>query len=926
MYASQINAGNLGIYDVTDKQNITLLATQQTPKELYPITLGLTMLGDVVFTTDEKKNAPVAAYDISDLNDIIELDQFRPVETLGENVIPHNVHVWEDWLIISYYTDGGIIADASRPENIIEVGNWDTFLGGNGGFKGVWGAYPFLPSGLVLLTDIKKGLFVCGADYVRACWLEGKVTNLFTGVPVFAAEVSINSPQANFATSDLVGNYETGQAIPGTFDVTFTHPAYYPKTVPATLENGVLTILDVELEPITNFDVVGHTVKKTDGSPAPNALIYLDGIQDYTIYSDADGNFTFDDVDIGDYKVYAGGWGYLMEIIGNFTVDAYTGPITIELSQGYQDDFFFDLGWTATGDALTGLWERGTPIGTTFNNSQSIANPAFDIQTDFGDQCYMTGNAGGDAGDDDVDNGTVTLTSPPMDLTGYGDPVLSYNTWFVNDSGIGGPNDTLEVRISNGVDEVVLESISNSQSFWNAESTFHLANHISLTDSMQVIFETSDFDDTPHLVEAAVDAFEVVNEVPYPPFSASQTVGCLPYIVEFTDISDSTTTYLWTFEGGNPATSDQPNPSVEYTSPGIFNVTLEVVTDSGNVYTISRPNHVRIGVAPTAGFIANVSGEEAIFTNNSSGGGIYFWDFGDEQSSTDENPVHSYDSVGVYAVSLVMANECGTDTLMQDIEILAIPPTASFNASEMAGCTPFIVEFTDQSEGVPESWAWTFLGGDPATSTEQHPVVTYNTPGTWSVELIVTNAAGVSTEQQSQVITVGLNPTAEFDYTANGLEATFVNASSNGNTYTWTFGDGTISNDMDPAHTYPDIGEYDVTLTVENECGIVVFSQIVVINSATAVDYLDEMDFQISLAPNPFADRFVLNYDLKRPFDNAYVAVYNVLGQQVSSVQLTAPNGRAQMGSELSQSGVYLVHLVVDGKVGKVLRVVKLGG
>ena len=924
MYSSQINAGNLGIYDVSDKQNITLLATQPTPRN-FTHNAWLNDAGDVVFTTDEKANSPVAAYDISDLNDIVELDQFRPVETLGEGVIPHNVHVWEDWLIISYYTDGGIIADASRPENIIEVGNWDTFLGGNGGFSGAWGAYPFLPSGVVLLSDRSDGLIVCGADYVRACWLEGKVTNAVTGASVFGAEVSIDSPQPNYATSDLIGKYETGQAIPGTFDVTFTHPAYHPKTVSATLENGILTILDVELEPKTNFDIGGQTIKKVDGTAAPNALIILDGEDlDFTIYSDADGNFVLDDVVIGDYTVYAGGWGYFLEIIDNFTVDAFSPTLTIELTEGYQDDFFLDLGWTATGDAETGLWERGEPNGTFAGNG--FVNPGFDIQTDFGDQCYVTGNGGGSAGDDDVDNGTVTLTSPSMDLSNYGDPVLSYYSWFVNRGNFGGiPNDELVVKVSNGIEEVTLESITESEPFWKPLSRFHLADYIILTDNMQIIFETSDFDDTPHQVEAAVDVFKVVDEVPYPPFSSSQTQGCTPYIVDFSDKSDTTATYLWTFEGGNPATSNEPNPTVEYTVPGVYDVSLEVVTDSGNVYTISRKNLVNIGIAPTADFTTVVIGADVVLVNISTGGGIYNWDFGNGQSSTEENPSdHSYDAVGVYNVVLTMANECGFDTFMQEVEILAIPPTANFTVSEIAGCTPFEVQFTDESEGVPVDWAWTFLGGDPATSTEQHPLVTYNTPGTWSVELIVTNAAGISTEQKSQLITVGLNPTVDFDFSVNGPDVSFTNASSNANSYTWTFGDGEMSNEANPVHTFPGIGEYDVTLTVENECGIVVLSQVVVVNSATGVEFLDETDYQTHLSPNPFADHFMLSYDLKKPFDNARVAVYNVLGQQVSSLELTTASGSVQMGQELSQSGVYLVHLMLDGKVGKTLRAVKL--
>jgi choice-of-anchor B domain-containing protein len=181
MYAAEIYEGRMAIYDVQDKLNPSFLGGVETPFE-FTHNVWLSEDGNIAFTTDEKANAPVAAYDVSDPTDIIALDEFRPLATLDLGVIPHNVHVWgEDWLVISYYTDGGIIADASRPENIIEVGNFDTFLGGDGGFNGAWGLYPFLPSGIVLVSDIDNGLFVLDANYVKACWLEGKVTDAQTG-------------------------------------------------------------------------------------------------------------------------------------------------------------------------------------------------------------------------------------------------------------------------------------------------------------------------------------------------------------------------------------------------------------------------------------------------------------------------------------------------------------------------------------------------------------------------------------------------------------------------------------------------------------------------------------------------------------------------------------------------------------------------
>ena len=120
----------------------------------------------------------------------------------------------------------------------------------------------------------------------------------------------------------------------------------------------------------------------------------------------------------------------------------------------------------------------------------------------------------------------------------------------------------------------------------------------------------------------------------------------------------------------------------------------------------------------------------------------YTWNFGDGTVSNEDAPSHTYDDTGSFTVTLTATNNCGTDTEEFEINVGAVPPNADFSASETDGCTPFSVEFADESEGEPTAWEWTFLGGTPPISNEQNPLVVYNTPGTWSVLLKVTNAAG----------------------------------------------------------------------------------------------------------------------------------------------------------------------------------------
>ncbi len=248
LYSSDMFNGFFSVYDVSNKQNIQLLATQDSPFEFTHNT-WLSDDGNTLFTTDETNNAPVGAYDVSDQTDIKLLDEFRPLASINTGLIPHNVHVINDYLVTSFYSEGVIITDAHRPQNLIEVGNFDTFFGENGGSEGVWGAYPFFPSGTVVLSDIGSGLYILTPNYVRACYLEGTVRDSVSGELLKDVQVSILSDDPNQELSNALGAYKTGQVSAGTFQVVFSKQGYISKTLKAVLENGEVTLLDAHLAP-----------------------------------------------------------------------------------------------------------------------------------------------------------------------------------------------------------------------------------------------------------------------------------------------------------------------------------------------------------------------------------------------------------------------------------------------------------------------------------------------------------------------------------------------------------------------------------------------------------------------------------------------------------------------------------------------------
>ena len=327
----------------------------------------------------------------------------------------------------------------------------------------------------------------------------------------------------------------------------------------------------------------------------------------------------------------------------------------------------------------------------------------------------------------------------------------------------------------------------------------------------------------------------VIITPPIAGFTADQTDGCVPLQVQFSNQSSANSgNFSWVFEGGTPATSNQENPLVTFAQAGSFDVTLTVSNAAGQNMA-SETGYITVGPLPTPDFsFTNIDGElEVDFTNNSTDATTYSWDFGDGSFSTNENPNHSYNAGGEYTVTLTATNSCGSETTSQTVSLL-IAPTAGFSVENTSGCAPFEVQFSDQSSGNATAWNWTFEGGTPATSTEQNPTVTYNTPGIYDVSLTVSNSAGENTLSQTDYIEVGQAPEAGFtsDYTLGNTSAGFTNTSQNANSYNWDFGDGESSTEENPSHDFGADGEYLVSLTVSNECGSDTFTETITVVTA----------------------------------------------------------------------------------------------
>ncbi len=506
-YSSELGVG-LTIIDVTTKSNPQIIGNR-TYVDNFTHNAWLSDDGNTCFTTDEIARGYLYAWDVSDPGNIGYLDRIRSSLSNGE-AIPHNTHVLNDYLVTSYYRDGLNIVDAQRPHNLVEVGYYDTSPLDNSGFDGNWGAFPFFPSGKILASDMQGGTFIFDVTFVRACYLEGEVTDKVTGLIIPGADVTVQN-QTWDAETDNNGFYATGTPTPGTYSVTYSAFGYMDTTISVTLTNGQLEIRDIPLTPASDYSLSLNVLEVGTNNPIANAEVLFLAPNGPTLAYTANVAGQVNDPNFisANYSVIAGKWGWVTKEVA-YSGNSNNPSLTIFLEPGYYDDFALDFNWATAATASSGFWELDEPFGTTdWQGTQS--HPEFDWATDISDQCYSTGNGGGGVGNDDIDAGEVILTSPSMDLSNYQDPVLSYRRWFFNEGGQGATNDTFAIEIDNGITRVRLNTITGTENFWRLD-TFTISNFIAPTNNVKVIFRAGDYFDG-HIVEAAVDLFEVTDRV-----------------------------------------------------------------------------------------------------------------------------------------------------------------------------------------------------------------------------------------------------------------------------------------------------------------------------------------------------------------------------------------------------------------------------
>lgn len=320
---------------------------------------------------------------------------------------------------------------------------------------------------------------------------------------------------------------------------------------------------------------------------------------------------------------------------------------------------------------------------------------------------------------------------------------------------------------------------------------------------------------------------DLISVVPIPDvsFTLSDSVSCNDNNVQFISTT-SPNVANWNWEFGDGGISNDQNPLHFYSQPGTYIITLTVIDSAG--CSNSTMDQIIILPEPTADFTyQNLTCSNVLFVDLSiapSGYNIvsWYWDFGDGFSATVQNPSHSYTAgVGIYDVKLIVVSDSSGFGCVDSITKTVLTPGLPSVFFTWNPEPTFIGDQTDffgTSGNIVTNWYWDF--GDGYFATTQNTGHTYEQVGTYDVVLTITDIDGCQNSVIHQVTVAG-RPELDYTWTRsceyNPVQFSILSPPTNIPeviSWSWNFGDGGTSTDMEPIHTYYTAGVYTVSLTI----------------------------------------------------------------------------------------------------------------
>lgn len=450
----------IDILDVTNKSNIVPFSQLIYANGEYSHQACLSPDKQWLFLDDELdeeyQGIPTSTlvFDVSNLSAPVLVDEF----TNGNTAIGHNLYTKGSRIYEANYRSGLRVFDASDPLNAYEVAWFDTYPADDAAdFNGLWNVYPYFSSGVVIGSDMERGLFVWQVDDLQLSFsYPGGIPTQFDPA---GDEISVEitaAPGATLDTSSPSLWVDTGSGF-GSAPLVPLGGSLYRGDIPPSV-CGTPVRWFVRAEPLVGTPV-------SDPSGAPSA---------------------------------------------SHQAMSQVGRIQLAIST-----METDAGWVAgaPGDTATsGAWVRGDPVGT-------AAQPEDDHSAGTGTLCWYTGAGipGGGVGDADVDGGATTLLSPVYDLSAAFQPVIGYWRWYSNHAGGSPGQDVFQVDISSdgGQSWVPVETVGpigpGSAGGWYSH-TLRVSDLVPLTAFVRLRFVANDAG-PGSVIEAAIDDLLLVDTV-----------------------------------------------------------------------------------------------------------------------------------------------------------------------------------------------------------------------------------------------------------------------------------------------------------------------------------------------------------------------------------------------------------------------------
>jgi len=416
--------------------------------------------------------------------------------------------------------------------------------------------------------------------------------------------------------------------------------------------------------------------------------------------------------------------------------------------------------------------------------------------------------------------------------------------------------------------------------------------------------------------------------VAYAGFTVKDSIG----VTYFTNTSTGSNSYTWNFGDANMSTAKNPVHIYSNSVTASYNVRL-YVRDTGinncrdsiiQLITVKRCN-------VKANFTFSKSALNVSFSNTSSNGNKYIWNFGDAQISTSKNPTHTYAASGTYNVSLKsMDTTMGgcVDSITRSITVYDCGADAYFTFTDSNN----LIYFHNKSSGT-NKYKWSF--GDGGSSTSFAPTHRYSgSTNTFLVTLIAydTSKSNCTDTGRTYVYFNGCNAyyTIEPD-TSSTFSALLVNRTRSNSTasYVWDFGDGDSSHSKTPTHVYAGMGPYILCLSVadsscsSNFCDTLSFDSsgnlnalmipfsIKVVNPGKTITSIDDATYanQLKLYPNPASAVIHLESETKTM---SHIHITDIQGKDIVSQEVSGQ--MLELNIKDLSPGLYIIHITYDSK------------